>query len=448
MSEIVILVPRRADGGHRDRLWAFARERWEQFGWPIVEGHHDDGPFNRSAAINLAARDAGDWHVALIIDSDVICAPGSIRAAVEIADQSDQMVVAHDERIMLNQRGTDKVLGGFLGSWRDRTMVERVWLDSVSCAVAVSRRLWDLAGPFDARFVGWGREDTAFRIACEVETGPIVKVCGETFHLWHPTTPDANKNSPIRRANEQRHQAYVAARGDRARVRALRGVGREEGVDLPETTIPRILHRTVPADTSAEVEAWWAEFEQLHPGWDCRTYREPIDPAEWPLTGDLFARCQNGAQKAGLIRLEALVRDGGVYIDSDVEPFRSLEPLLHCEAFAGWEDANVVPDAVLGCKPGHPAFVDMITKARAAIEGGGDAWQSGPGVTTEMLPGRNDVLLLPPGAFYPMHYLDRSTRKMVQDARSPWVLAMHHFHHSWGTDAQRKAITARQRRSA
>jgi hypothetical protein len=443
---VVILAPLRPDGGHRDRLWAHCRPIWEQrHGWPIFEGLHLDGPFNRSKAINAAAEAAGEWDVALIIDNDVICAPGSVDAAVRLAYQSDQMVVAHDERVMLNRQGTDKILAGFQGSWRDRSMVERVWLDSVSCAVAVSRTLWDLAGPFDELFVGWGREDTAFRIACEVETGPIVKVCGETFHLWHPVTPDAAKSHPLRKANEQRHQAYVAARGDRARVRALRGAD-GEGVDLPDTTIPRILHRTVPTDTSEQVEAWWAEFERLHPGWDCKTYREPINPAEWPLTGDLFDRCQNGAQKAGLIRLEALHRDGGIYVDSDCEPFSSLEPYLRCEAFAGWEDDKVVPDAVLGCRPGHPAFAEMIDKARTSIEGGGDAWLSGPGVTTATLPGRNDVLLFPPGAFYPMHYLDRKSRELVQSDRPPWSPLMHHYHHSWGTASAKAAIDKKQRR--
>jgi hypothetical protein len=442
---VVILVPMRPDGGHRDRLWAHCKQRWEErHDWPIVEGVHVDGPFNRSAAVNAAAAAAGDWDVALIIDADVITNPGGIDAAVELAYQSDRMVIAHDERVMLNQRGTEKVLAGYQGSWRDRTMVERVWLDSVSCAVAVSRRLWDLAGPLDERFVGWGREDTAFRIACEVETGPVVKVCGETFHLWHPLAPEVAQSHPRRKANEQRHQAYVAARGDRARVRALRGAD-EEGVDLTDTTIPRILHRTVPAETTAEVEGWWADFEALHPGWDCKTYREPIDPAEWPLTGDLFDRCQNGAQKAGLIRLEALWRDGGVYVDSDCQPFCSFEPLLRCEGFAAWEDAEVVPDAVLGFRPQHPAVEAMIAKARASIEGGGDAWLSGPGVTTEILPDRPDVLLLPPGAFYPMHYLDRQSRQLVVAERPPWAYCVHHYLHSWGSDRQKAAITARQR---
>ncbi len=441
---VVVLVPRRADDGPRDRLWDHCRPLWEErHGWPIYEGASPEGPFNRSAAVNAAAEAAGEWDVAVIIDADVICAPDSVVSAVELAWQSDRLVVAHDERVMLNRRGTEKVLAGFQGSWRERSMVERIWLDSVSCCVAISRRLWELAGPFDELFVGWGREDTAFRIACEVETGPIVKVCGETFHLWHPVAAEVAKNHPRRQANEKRHQAYVAARGDRARVRALRGAD-EEAVDLTEATIPRILHRTVPAETSDQVEAWWAEFERLHPGWETKTYREPIDPAEWPLTGDLFARCQNGAQKAGLIRLECLVRDGGVYVDSDVEPFRSLEPLLQLQAFAGWEDETTVPDAVLGARQGHPAFRVMIEKARAVIEGGGDAWNSGPGVATEVLPGRPDVLVMPPGAFYPHHYLEKAAAGTR--TTNPWVFVEHKWHHSWGSETQRASIEKRQRR--
>lgn len=435
---VVVLVPMRPDGGHRDRLWAHCRPLWvERHGWDIYEGLHLDGPFNRSAAINTAAAEAGAWDVAVIIDSDVICDPVAVQSAVDIAAQTDRMVVAHDERVMLNRSGTEKVLGGYQGSWRTGQMVERVWNDSVSCCVAVSRTLWDLAGPFDELFRGWGREDTAFRISCEVETGPILKVCGETFHLWHKPAAEVAKTNPLRQANEKRHQAYVRARWNREAVRALRA-----DVTLEPRTIPRILHRTVPEVTSEEVEGWWERFGELHPGWERRTYREPIDPADWPLTGDLFDRCQNGAQKAGLIRLECLYRDGGAYVDSDCEPFRSLEPLLDVQGFAGWEDETTVPDAVLGCKPGHPAWREMIDKARASIEGGGDAWRSGPGVTTATLPNRPDVLVLPPGAFYKAHYLDKGK---LGDEPRPYEFLRHHWHHSWGTEAQKQSIAKRQR---
>lgn len=451
---VAILVPRRADGGHRDRLWDHCRSIWAKRhpAWPIVEGEHTDGEFNRSAAINAAAAKAADADVFLIIDADVICDPRCITSAVELAEQTGRMVVAHDERVMLNRQGTEKVLAGYTGSWRTPQMIDRVgdhgvWRDSVSCAVAVTRNLFDEAGGFDELFVGWGREDTAFRIACEVVSGPILKVAGETFHLWHPPAPGVDRRSQIRKANEARHQRYVAARWDRKAVMELVNEQRRTAptVDLGPTRIPRILHRTVPAETTGEVEGFWAKAAELHPGWDLRTYREPIDPADWPLTGDLFDRCQNGAQKAGLIRLECVYRDGGVYIDSDFEPFRSFESLLSCSAFAGWEDETTVPDFVLGAEAEHPAVKVLIDKARAVIEGGGDAWQSGPGVFTEVLPGRPDVLLMPPGAFAPYHYLTKARRKDVTPDAFPWAFGAHHWHHSWGTEAQRRSIARRQR---
>ncbi len=85
----------------------------------------------------------------------------------------------------------------------------------------------------------------------------------------------------------------------------------------------------------------------------------------------------------------------------------------------------------------------MIEKARAVLQGGGDAWHSGPGVATEILPGRPDVLVLPPGAFFPHHYLQKSGAKADT---GPWVFARHHWHGSWLTAAQKRSIERRQRR--
>jgi hypothetical protein len=444
----VILVPRRADGGHRDRLWAFCRERWERHfpDWPIVEGSHDDGPFNRSAAVNAAAARATaehpDWATALIIDSDTVSDPRAIRQAVAVALQTGAMVVGHDERVMLTKDGTRRILEGYDGSWRSARFVEKVWQDSVSCAVAVSRTLWDEVGGFDEGFVGWGREDTAFRIACEVHGGPILKVSGETFHLWHPVAEEVAARHPLRVANEARHQAYVAARWNLEAVRELQ----REALDLPPTRIPRILHRTLPEAVDPEVEARWNHLRKLHPGWVFRTHREPLDPADWPLTGDLFDQCTSGAQKAGLVRLECLVREGGVYVDADVVGVRSLEPLLHVPAFGAWEDSDTLPDAVLGAEPEHPAFLEMIDRARTSMaEHPGDAWKSGPGVTTAVLPGRTDVLVLGPDAFYPCHYLDMARMPEVLADPPPATFLIHLYEHSWGTAAEKAALKAKQR---
>lgn len=447
--KVAICVPRRADNGHRDRLWEFARKRWESDfpDWPICEGVPDpDVPFNRSQALNRAVESAGDAEVFLLIDADVLCNRAAVATGVEVAKATGQMVVTHDERVMLSRQGTEKVLGGYTGPWRTPQMHERVWQDSVSCSVAVSRDLWDLVGGFDELFVGWGREDTAFRIACEAFTGkPVIKLTSEVFHLWHAESPEAKRQSPIRKANEQRHQRYVEARWNAPAVRALMDEARlsAAGIDLSPTTIPRILHRTVPTETSPEVEQFWSDFRRLHPGWDLRTWRDPIDPANFPITSSSWERCENGAQLAGLVRLEALWHHGGVYVDSDVRPVRSLEPLLNLPAFAAWEDETTVPDAVLAAPAQHPAWEVMLEKALAAVKARKGAWESGPGVTTSVLPGRNDVLLLPPGSFYPAHYLEKS--KLGTSDDKPWIYAEHLWAHSWGSDTAKASIARRQR---
>lgn len=438
----VILVPRRAGVADRDRLWAFARTWWENDhpDWEIVEGHHDDGgPFNRSAAINAAAREAGEWDAALIIDADVLCDPHNVRNAIDLAVESGGMVLAYHERVALSRAGTEQVMRGYRGNWRARGMVDGTFLDACSSAVAVSRQLWDAVGGFDERFVGWGWEDVAFRIACETVSGrEMAKIAGQCWHLHHRVSEGNNRAEPTFILNRARGERYRAARFDRDALAVL--LAEAHGPTFAagktrkpaKTRIPRILHRTVPADTTAEVEGWWEVFAELHPEWELRTWRDPLDPKDFPTTAPLWDRCATGAQLAGLVRLEVLHRHGGVYVDSDVEPYRALDVLLHLPGFAAWEDARVIPDAVLGFEKGHPAVVEMLERACAAVTDGAGAWESGPGVTTSVLRGRHDVLLLPPGSFFPYHYSDKRRRRHEDHmAAQPWAFAAHHWAASW-----------------
>ena len=83
---VVVLVPIRYGKPERDRLWEFCRPRWAEFfpDWPVYEGVHgaEEGPFNRSLAVNRAAEAAGEWDVAVVIDNDVLADPQAVRAAV------------------------------------------------------------------------------------------------------------------------------------------------------------------------------------------------------------------------------------------------------------------------------------------------------------------------------------------------------------------------------
>jgi mannosyltransferase OCH1-like enzyme len=195
------------------------------------------------------------------------------------------------------------------------------------------------------------------------------------------------------------------------------------------------LVRTVPEQTPLQVEQWWAHARSLHPDWDCVTLRDPLDPAEFPFTGDYWRHCHNGAQLAGLIRLETIYRHGGLYIDSDVELFRPLDPLRSLDCFAAWEDENVVPDAVFGATPQHPAILECLDLALCRLMStvtdwrtGNGAWSTGPGVFTTVLPQADGVTLFGPEAFYVPHYTQKDR---LGDPPHPDAYGRHHWHGSW-----------------
>lgn len=431
---VVVLVPRRAGVEDRDRIWQFVSEWWtrELPDARIVCGDHDDGPFNRSKAMNAAARNAGDWDVAVILDADVLTNVDHVHRAIERAVDTGGPVLAFTERVCLNRGATRRVLGGWRGDWRARGSVQHVYTDMCSSVVVVTRALWDAVGGFDEGFVGWGYEDNAFMCAAETLSGcAMERIPGECWHLYHRTQ---RRVPALLHSNRARLGLYNAAHMDPDAMRAVldqRGSAVVRVYDEPVPIIPAVLHRTVPKETTREVEEFWRGVEALHPGWKINTWRDPLVPSDFPITSPLWAKCASGAQRAGLIRLEVLVRDGGIYLDSDVELYRPLDVLRYLPAFAGWEDAKVVPDAVLGCVPGHPAFVAALDAACEAVNAGKDAWQSGPGVTTTLLRGRDDVLLLPPGSFYPYHYKEKERRDENHKRAQPWSFGAHHWAGSW-----------------
>lgn len=422
----VILVPRREGIAHRDKVWAWCKAWWvaEFPELEIIEGHHDVGLFNRSAALNEASRTAGDWDVAIIIDADVIIDPAHVREGIKVAVEQGRMVIPFKVRHNLNQLGSEKVMRGDKGSWN--RYIARNYHDQHSAVVVVPRTAWDTAGGFDETFAGWGWEDTAFACTVTTLTGPLIYLDGEVWHLWHPAAAEGYRNSPSAIANRTRGARYQKSMGDPDAIRALLDEQHSEVVDHG---LPRIFHRVVPEVTSPQIEAWWEALQALHPAWRFMTHRDPLDPAEWPETSRAWKLCRDGASLADLVRLEALAKWGGIYLDSDVQPFRSFEPLQPLQGFAAWEDEKVVPNAIMGFRKGHPAVQACLKLALREVRR--STWAAGPGVTTKVLVGRDDVLLLPPGSFYPVDYRDPARTTKMREPQPPWTFALHHYAGSW-----------------
>lgn len=60
------------------------------------------------------------------------------------------------------------------------------------------------------------------------------------------------------------------------------------------------------------------------------------------------------------VRLWALVKFGGIYMDTDVEVLKSLDPILQYKAVSGFEKLNIIPTGLMACEKGFPLFEEFL----------------------------------------------------------------------------------------
>jgi hypothetical protein len=306
----VILVPRRAGIPERDAIWAWCRRRWETLhpDLPIYEGHHDDGPFNRSAALNLAARLAdedGRWDNAVVLDADIFIDPANVVNAIDVATKSQRVTWAFGWWAGLTQGATAKILDGLIDPDGLNLVVntlhrmgtpnemghtpvpdlvpvelEKINPVSWSCCFVVPRSAWDRLGGFDERFAGWGWEDMAFQSAAVGLVGHE-RLPGAVMHLWHPRHPGLGDDGVNKRRNRQLGRRYMYA------LRALGLHDRPMPADAEEMERDRLNllslmereetdRRKRPAPDLPDWRGWLPTLEELVDSWKAG---EPAGPA-------------------------------------------------------------------------------------------------------------------------------------------------------------------------
>lgn len=212
--------------------------------------------------------------------------------------------------------------------------------------------------------------------------------------------------------------------------------------------IPRVIHRIWLGDAPLPAEA--VEFGETwarhHPEWELRLWRDADLP---PLRHqDLFDRATSLAERADIARYELLLRFGGVYVDTDFECLRPLEPLLDdVTAFLATEDGRNLSIGIIGAVPGHPFLQAVVAALPASIAERGARppnQVTGPGLVTALAEGdpelRAGLRVFAAELFYPYLYNEPYRR---HDA-FPDAYAVHHWAASW-VDHEIPTVPARWR---
>lgn len=210
---------------------------------------------------------------------------------------------------------------------------------------------------------------------------------------------------------------------------------RAQSLQYKPVEIPRILHRVVlpPMRPTGHIERFWAGFRRDNPNWALQTWDDP-SPSLWPLTGHLFEQCLSAAQIADLMRLEILWNVGGVYVDTDCESVRPLDPLITTDTglFLGAEDDVIIGTSVIGSITRHPGIGDCLG---AALKGFDPSLPpdrtTGPHLIMSVLAHRSDVTIYPPYYFYPEPIAAADNFWFVRQSASDFVGGGSYVVHRW-----------------
>lgn len=190
----VILIPYRRQNEVRERnLHAVLQWHAPLKMRAFLADADPERPFNRGASRNHAAAEA-DWDTALFLDADCLVDLAVIEQAFTRAEETDQLVLPHDDYWRLSRVGSVKV-GGSPDYYRKSPEQARRLSDRMtviegknrmpSGALVLTRSAFSAIGGYEEGFEGWGYEDNVFLKDAEASVG-VERLPGRMMHLWHP----------------------------------------------------------------------------------------------------------------------------------------------------------------------------------------------------------------------------------------------------------------------
>jgi mannosyltransferase OCH1-like enzyme len=188
--------------------------------------------------------------------------------------------------------------------------------------------------------------------------------------------------------------------------------------------VPRVFHQiwVGPSPFPAEFAAFQETWRRHHPDWELRFWTDDNLPADLRNPA-CYERDRVPAERSDLIRLELLLRFGGIYVDTDFECLRPLDELLQDVSFftASLKEGMRVNNAIFGSEPGHPLLEQAIRDARPQEKGGTfDKTASGSLFFDRLVKSFPEVTIFPAAWFYPTSPDERKTAYAVHYSARSW----------------------------
>lgn len=222
--------------------------------------------------------------------------------------------------------------------------------------------------------------------------------------------------------------------------------------------IPKHIHYVwvggpLPAEQRAYVDTWretnpdyqFTLWNESNIDFSIGRIREAYDQKKWSKVADI-------------VRLVAVLKHGGIYLDTDFMLYKSLDSLLHHQCFYGFQtkvpSKDWVANGAFGAVPGHWFVARALARllSMRSLPGGLERPTTfGPKLITRLLVEEGlktyspsgtyvrDIYLCPTEVFYPYAYGET----FQPSCMTPETLAVHFWSKSWETDVPRWVRTAK-----
>lgn len=207
--------------------------------------------------------------------------------------------------------------------------------------------------------------------------------------------------------------------------------------------IPKVFHHIWlgPDPLPKDHRPWIQSWKKHHRDWEFTLWTEENLPED-PIRPEILERLRAPVERADILRLEILYRYGGVYLDTDLECVRPIDPVLEGEEFVGvCHKPGRITNTAIAAAPQHPLLEQALGEVRPMDMYWTSASErlkevAGPLLLQRILADYPDVKLLEPRMFFP------DTEEQRAEA-----IAIHHMARVWhNTTTLRAAMLRAERR--